>query len=265
MLCRFREIAGLVATTVTTNSQRGSPAMAAHDVPRMGHPIRILIAEDQPFVADALYSLLSRQPGMIVVGRTGQVHESIASVVALQPDVVLMEFRLSDESPETLRTIRDVSAAKVIFLTHAETENIILAAIEYGACAVLSMSTAADEVVRAVRVAAEGGTLVTPQTIASALVRRRATDGMRDRLTSREREVLTLMSEGSSNREIATRMGINYTTVRSHLRHVASKLAAHSKLEVLVKAQRLELVGKGAPARAIRGDRAYVRDFAADG
>ena len=235
----------MAATKVTTNFHRGSLAIAAEDVPRMGVPIRIVIAEDQRFVADALNSFLSRQRGIMIVGRTGSDHDSIASFLALKPDVVLLSFRMGNESAETARTIQEGSTAKVIFVTYAETENIILAAIDYGACAVLSMSTAADEVVRAVRVAAEGGTLVTPQTIASALVRRRATDGMRDRLTSREREVLSLMSEGSSNREIATRMGINYTTVRSHLRHVASKLAAHSKLEVLVKAQRLGLVAKG--------------------
>jgi DNA-binding NarL/FixJ family response regulator len=169
---------------------------------------------------------------------------------------VLLEFRQSDESNETIRTMQAESDAKVIFLTHAETENIILAAIEYGASAVLSMSTASDEVIRAVRIVAEGGTLIAPATIASALKRRRKTDGLRDRLTSREREVLSLMSEGSSNREIATRLGISYATVRSHLRHVASKLAAHSKLEVLVTAQRLELVDKG--------HQKYGRDFAAN-
>lgn len=249
----------------TPNSQPDTIAMAAHDVPRVSDPIRILIAGDQQFVADALNSFLSRQPGMKIVGTMSPARESIASVLALNPDVVLLEFHLSDESTETARTIRDVSTAKVIFVTHAETENIVMAAIEYGACAVLSMSTAGDEVVRAVRVVAEGKTLVTPQTIASALVRRRGTDGMRDRLTSRERQALSLMSEGSSNRQIATMMGISYTTVRSHLRNVASKLAAHSKLEVLVKAQRLELVGKAAPARPLQGDRVHARCFAVNG
>jgi two-component system, NarL family, nitrate/nitrite response regulator NarL len=229
---------------------------AAGELPVMGNPIRVLIAEDQPFIADALNSLLSRQPGMMVVGAIGLLLDAVASVLALQPDVVLVEFRQSDESIETIRTIQAESGAKLIFLTHAETENIILAAIEYGASAVLSMSTASDEVIRAVRIVAEGGTLIDPATIASALKRRRKTDGLRDRLTSREREVLSLLSEGSSNREIATKMGISYTTVRSHVRHVASKLAAHSKLEVLVKAQRLELVDKSGQK--------YGRDIAAN-
>lgn len=241
---------------ITPESQPGSVATAARDLTVIGDPIRILIAEDQPFIADALQSLLSRQPGMVVVGRTDPVIDVLASVLAMRPDVVLLEFRQSDESTETARTLQAESAAKVIFLTFAETDNIIVAAIEHGAGAVLSMSTASDEVVRAVRIVAEGGTLITPSTIAAALKRRRKTDGLRDRLTSREREVLGLMSEGSSNREIATRMGISYSTVRSHLRHVAGKLAAHSKLEVLVKAQRLEIVDKGSQK--------YGRHFAAN-
>ena len=92
--------------------------------------------------------------------------------------------------------------------------------------------------------AAEGGCLINPAVIASVLNGRRRTDGVRDRLTFRERQVLRLMSEGASNREIAGRLGISYTTVRSHLRNVAGKLSAHSKLEILVKAQRLEMVAR---------------------
>lgn len=248
---------------VTDKSQPGSLATGAHDPPLAGHPIRILIAEDHQFVVDALQSLLSRQPDMTIVGTTAPSRDSIVSILALQPDVVLFGLRLDDESSEILRTIREASPARVIFLTQSATENVMLAAVEYGASAVLSMSTAAEEVIHAVRVVGEGGTLFTPQTIASALMRRRATDGMRDRLTHREREALSLMSEGWSNREIARKMGITYTTVRSHIRHVASKLGAHSKLEVLVEAQRLELVGKAWPVQAARGAHSYVRDLAA--
>jgi len=262
LLCLIRDLADL--GIVMTKSQPGNTATGARHLQVMGNPIRILIAEDQQFIADALHSLLGRQPGMLVVGTTAPVLDCLASVLALQPDVVLLGFRQGDESYETARTIHEVSDAKVVFLTNAETENIILAAIDCGASAVLSMLTAADEVIRAVHIVAEGGTLITPPTVASALRHRRATDGPGDRLTSREREVLSLMSEGSSNREIATRMGISYTTVRTHLRHVARKLAAHSKLEALVKAQRLELVDRAAPERAIRGGQRYGRDFAAN-
>jgi len=205
-------------------------------------PIRILIAEDQQFVADALQALLSRQPGMVVAGNVGSVADALPSLVTLLPDVLMLEFRLTDGSPEVIRTIHEGSDAKVILLTHDASERVILAAIEVGASAVVNMSTAAIDVVQAVRTVAEGGTLIDPATIASVLNRRRKTDHMRDRLTIRERQVVGLMSQGTSNRAIAAKLGISYTTVRSHLRNVASKLAAHSQLEVLVKAQRLDLV-----------------------
>lgn len=251
LLRLISEITVLGTTIVLTGSQSASRTTAVvRDLPVRGDPIRVLIAEDQQFVADALDALLSRQPGMVVVGTISALLDSLDSVLSLHPDVVLLEFRPSDESTEMVRSIQEESDARVIFVTHAQTENITLAAIEQGASAVLTLSTAADEVIHAVRTAAEGGTLISPQTIASVLERRRKTDRPRDRLTIRERQVVSLMSEGSSNREIAKTMGISYTTVRSHIRNVASKLAAHSKLEVLVRAQRLELVDKeAAPAR----------------
>jgi DNA-binding NarL/FixJ family response regulator len=231
-------------TRVTVEAERADSPMGSirRDGPAPARPIRILIAEDQQFVADALQALLSRQPGMVVAGNVGSVADALPSLVTLLPDVLMLEFRLTDGSPEVIRTIHEGSDAKVILLTHDADERVILAAIELGASAVVNMSTAAIDVVQAVRTVAEGGTLIDPATIASVLNRRRKTDHMRDRLTIRERQVLGLMSQGTSNRAIAAKLGISYTTVRSHLRNVASKLAAHSQLEVLVKAQRLDLV-----------------------
>jgi DNA-binding NarL/FixJ family response regulator len=230
-------------TRVTLEAPREANRMPPiRDNPAAPKPIRILIAEDQQFVADALEAFLSLQRDMLVVGTVGSAVDALRSVVTLQPDVVILEFRLSDGNAAVMRTFQEGSEAKVIFLTHDANDRAIHAAIEVGASAVLNMSTAAIEVVQAVRTVAEGGMLIDPATIASVLNRRRKTDRMRDRLTIRERQVLGLMSQGTSNREIATMLGISYTTVRSHLRNVASKLAAHSQLEVLVKAQRLELV-----------------------
>jgi DNA-binding NarL/FixJ family response regulator len=150
--------------------------------------------------------------------------------------------RLAVEAARTLGKGR--SEAKVIFLTDDETDNVLLAAIDAGASAVLYMSTAAAQVIDAVRTVAVGGSLIPPHTIANLLNNRRETDGVRDSLTSREREILRLMSEGISNRNIASKLGISYVTVRSHIRNLAGKLAAHSKLEVLAKAQQLGLVEK---------------------
>ena len=132
----------------------------------------------------------------------------------------------------------------MIFLTADECDQAILDAIDAGASAVLYMSMASADLISAVRTVASGACLISPQTIARMLGGRRKTDGLQEPLTSREREILSLVSEGTSNRAIATALGISYLTVRSHMRNVASTLAAHSKLEVLVRAQQLELVSR---------------------
>jgi DNA-binding NarL/FixJ family response regulator len=218
------------------------------DLHMIGGPIRILIVEKQQFVADALVALLSQQPGMVVVGNVGSVAQSSPE---LNPDIVILDFRLNDRlAVDAARALgRQRSEAKVIFLTDEETDNVLLAAIDAGASAVLYMSTAASEVIDAVRTVAVGGTLIPPHTIANLLNNRRKTDGVRDSLTSRELEILRLMAEGTSNRDIAGTLGISYTTVRSHIRNLAGKLAAHSKLEVLAKAQQYDLVERRSGVR----------------
>jgi DNA-binding NarL/FixJ family response regulator len=214
----------------------------------IGEPIRILIVEKQQFVADALVALLSKQPGMVVVGNVGSVAQSAPE---LDPDIVILDFRLNDKlAVDAARALgRQGSEAKVIFLTDDETDHVLLAAIDAGASAVLYMSTAASQVVDAVRTVAVGGSLIPAHTIAHLLENRRTTDGVRDRLTSRELEILRLMADGSSNRDIAGKLGISYATVRCHIRNLAGKLAAHSKLEVLAKAQHYDLVEKRSALR----------------
>jgi two-component system response regulator DevR len=208
-----------------------------------GGPIRILIVEKQRFIADALLALLSQQPGMVVVGNVMSVAESAPE---LNPDIVILDFRLNDRlaAHAALALYQERSEAKVIFMTEDESDSVLLAAIDAGASAVLYMSTAAAQVIDAVRTVAIGGTLIPPHTIANLLTNRRKTDGVRDSLTSRELEILRLMADGISNRDIAGTLGISYVTVRSHVRNLAGKLAAHSKLEVLAKAQLLDLVEK---------------------
>ena len=219
------------------------------DLPPTGGPIRILIVENLRFVADALEALLGRQPGMLVVGSVDAVGDSAAE---LNPDVVILEFRPNDDvAAAALRSMfRAGSEAKVIFMTSDDSDRVILAAIEAGASAVLYMSSPAAEVIQTIRTVAGGGSLISPGTIANLLNGRRKTDVMRDKLTRREMEILVLLADGTSNRDIAARLGISYVTVRCHVRNLCGKLAAHSKLEVLVRAQQLELVELGATPRS---------------
>jgi DNA-binding NarL/FixJ family response regulator len=205
---------------------------------------RILIVEDHQVVAEGLAALINDQKDMTVVGNVGSVAESISSVSELNPDIVLMDFRLTDgtgaEAGAGIRQVRPDT--KLIFLTREDSDAARFAAIEAGASAFIHKSRAASEVVDAIRVVAHGGTLFTPRTISSLLNKRRDMESQLEKLTAREKEVLRLMAQGISSRDIASKLGISYTTVRTHIRSLGSKLGVHSKLEAIVKARELALV-----------------------
>jgi RNA polymerase sigma factor (sigma-70 family) len=205
---------------------------------------RVLIVEDHQVVAEGLAALINDQPDMKVVGKAGSVAESIATTTELEPDLVLIDFRLTDgtgaDAATAIRQMRPDT--KLIFLTREDSDAARIAALEAGASAFIHKSRAAQEVVAAIRTVAQGGTLFTPRTIAQLLNSRREVEAQLERLTPREKEVLRLMAEGMPSREIASRLGISYTTVRTHIRSLGSKLGVHSKLEAIVKARELALV-----------------------
>jgi DNA-binding NarL/FixJ family response regulator len=204
----------------------------------------VLIVEDHQVVADGLAALINDQHDMTVVGHAGSVADAVARATELRPDIVLMDFRLTDgtgaDAGTEIRHIRPET--KLIFLTREDSEAARFAALEAGASAFLHKSRAASEVVEAIRMVAAGGSLYTPRIISALLNKRRETETQLERLTPREKEVLRMMAEGAASRDIASRLGISYTTVRTHIRSLGSKLGVHSKLEAIVKARELALV-----------------------
>jgi RNA polymerase sigma factor (sigma-70 family) len=204
----------------------------------------VLIVEDHQVVAEGLAALINDQKDMTVVGTAGSVAEAVARATELQPEIVLMDFRLTDgtgaDAGAGIRRVRPDT--KLIFLTREDSDVARFAALEAGASAFIHKSKAAQEVVDAIRTVAGGGTLFTPRSIASLLNKRREIESQLERLTAREKQVLRLMAEGTSSRDIAARLGISYTTVRTHIRSLGSKLGVHSKLEAIVKARELALV-----------------------
>src|SRR5437870_1757194 len=205
---------------------------------------RVLIVEDHQVVAEGLAALINDQKDMTVVGHAGSVADSVTRTAELKPDLVLVDFRLTDgtgaDAASAIRQLRPET--KLIFLTREDTDAARFAALEAGASAFIHKSRAAQDVVDAIRAVADGGTLFTPRTIAQLLNTRREVEAQLERLTPREKEVLRLMAEGTSSRDIASRLGISYTTVRTHIRSLGSKLGVHSKLEAIVKARELALV-----------------------
>jgi DNA-binding NarL/FixJ family response regulator len=204
----------------------------------------VLIVEDHQVVADGLAALINDQKDMVVIGQAGSVSEAIARATELNPDVVLVDFRLTDgtgaDAGLGIRQVRPDT--KLIFLTREDSDAARFAALEAGASAFVHKSRAAAEVVEAIRVVARGGSLFTPRTISALLNKRREAESQFEKLTPREKQVLRLMAEGAASRDIASRLGISYTTVRTHIRSLGSKLGVHSKLEAIIKARELALV-----------------------
>ena len=224
-----------------------APPGASGDQPDEGQAdagrIRVLIVEDHTVVAEGLTALINQQGDMKVVGRASSVAECVPAAAELGPDVILLDFRLPDgtgaEAAAAIRTIRP--EAKMIFLTREDSDAARFAAVQSGASAFIHKSKAASEVVSAIRDVARGRMLITPRTIATLLAKRKASDSQLESLTVREKEVLRLLAEGLPSRGVAARLGISYTTVRTHIRSLGSKLGVHSKLEAIVKARELGL------------------------
>ncbi len=229
------EGASLAASTEPVHDGNGDPG---------GDPIRVLIVEDYRVVAEGLTALIDQQADMKVVGLAGSVAEAVPAATELGPDVVLLDFRLPDGTgAEAASAIRENRPeAKLIFLTREDSDAARFAAVQSGASAFIHKSKAASEVVDAIRDVARGRMLITPRTIATLLAKRRGIEAQLLSLTRREREVLALMAEGLSSRSVAAKLGISYTTVRTHIRSLGSKLGVHSKLEAIVKAREMGLI-----------------------
>ncbi|TMD90101.1 MAG: response regulator transcription factor [Chloroflexi bacterium] len=206
--------------------------------------IRIMIVEDHQIVNEGLAALLNDQPDMVVIGRAGSVAESMVLAEREVPDVLLLDFRLPDgNGAEAGARIRDLHPdVKLVFLSRDDSDNAQIAAVEVGASAFIHKSRAAAEVVDGIRAVAGGAILFTPRTIASLLDKRRTMAGQLHSLTARERDVLRLVAAGVASRDIASQLGISYTTVRTHIRSLGRKLDVHSKIEATAKARELGLV-----------------------
>ena len=204
----------------------------------------MVIVDDHQLVSDGLGMLLDGEPDMEVCGYGRSVAESIRLAQQTDPDLVVMDFHLPDgtglDAAIAIRRLRpDV---RFVFLTRDDSVTARVAAVEAGAGAFVHKSRAASDLIEAVRQVGNGGSLISPSMIAGLLSRNGQLGVKRDSLTAREREVLKLMAEGASSREIADRLGISYATVRSHIRSFDTKLGVHSKIEAVAAAREMNII-----------------------
>jgi two-component system, NarL family, response regulator DevR len=209
-----------------------------------GHRIRVVIVENHQLVSESLALLLDGQGDMEVVGKAASVREAASLPPHLAPDVAVMDFHLDDGTGrDAALVLRDLYPnTRFVFLSRDGGDDARLSAVEAGASAYLLKSGPASEVIDAVRKVAQGQTLISPAAIARLVSRGRDREHLRDSLSNRELEVLQLLADGISTREIAQILGISYTTVRTHIRSISNKLGTRSMVNAVVTARELELV-----------------------
>ncbi|WP_051467799.1 response regulator [Actinomadura oligospora] len=211
--------------------------------PSSRRPVTLVIADDHPVVRHGLRSIFASSPDFAVLGEAADGPEAVALVTRLDPDVVLMDLRMPggggvEAIGELVR--RDVRT-RVLVLTTYDTDSDTVAAIEAGATGYLLKDTPRDDLFDATRAAAEGRTVLSPAITARLVSRMRAPAN--ETLSARERDVLRLVAQGTSNREIAALLFISEATVKSHLTHIYGKLNAKDRAAAVATAYDRGILG----------------------
>ncbi|UYN82779.1 MAG: response regulator transcription factor [Microcella sp.] len=202
----------------------------------MSDSVRVLVADDHAVVRAGIVALLAAENGIEVVGEASDGEQAVELAVALRPDLVVMDVRMprltGDEATAIIR--QRAPEVRVLVLTTYETDASILAAIEAGASGYLLKAAPADELIAGVRSVAAGEVALSP-TIAAQLVAR-VREPAPVALTPRETEVLRLVAEGLSNREIGERLFVGEATVKTHLLRTFEKLGVSDRTRAVTLA-----------------------------
>jgi DNA-binding NarL/FixJ family response regulator len=216
--------------------------------------IRVLVADDQALVRGGFRLMIDAQPDMQVVGEAADGTGAVAMALDLAPDVVLMDIRMPglDGLEATRRILATAPAGvRVLILTTFDLDEYVYEATRAGASGFLVKDVAPADLAHGVRTIAAGDALLAPSVVRRLLEEfvRRPPPGTSPAslgaLTEREREVLTLIGQGLSNDEIADRLFISGTTVRTHVTHVLQKLGLRDRIQAVVLAYESGLVRPG--------------------
>lgn len=234
----------------------------------MMNPVRVLIADDHPLVREGLKRILSMEEGFEIVGECGDGRQAVELCERLHPDIVLMDVHMPEEDGVSAasRLMERCPDVRVVMLSFNDGEEYVIEAFKSGACGYLLKDMDAESLAHALRQVAQGNPFVHPR-VTDTLLRqfRRAAAEVgsagksgaaksasggrkpesdlsggaspaKNRLTRREMQILTLMAEGKSNREIGERLVISEKTVKNHVSSMMQKMGVHDRTQAVVMA-----------------------------
>ena len=216
--------------------------------------IRVLLVDDQELIRYGLRLVLEAAPDLLVVGEAADGAQAVDAASRLRPDVVLMDARMPvlDGIEATRRIGSLVPTARVLVLTTYDLDEIAFGALDAGAGGFLLKNTRPDELTSAVRAVASGDAVVSPRITAKLIevaaphmsIRKRVDldDALAD-LSPREREILVLIGRGRTNGEIAADLHLSESTVKAHVGRVLAKLDLRNRVQAVIRAYELGLVG----------------------
>ncbi len=217
------------------------------------HPVRVVLADDQPLVRTALRMVMADTPDLVVAGEAANGAEAVRLVGETGADVVVMDLRMpGTDGIEATRLITEgPSGARVVVLTTFDDDDHVYGALHAGASGFLVKDMALDDILAAVRVVASGDALIAPSVTrrlikeftdrprtASTTAPRRRAEG----ITDREREVLTLVGRGLSNTEVAAELHISVATAKTYVTRLLAKLDARDRVQLVIIAYEAGLV-----------------------
>jgi DNA-binding NarL/FixJ family response regulator len=212
--------------------------------------IRILLADDHTVVRDGLRALLEKQPDMAVVAEAADGRDSVRLAEEQSPDVVVMDIAMPNMNgiEATRRILSSNPRTAVVILSMHQDESYVLRSLKAGAKGYLLKDSLRSDVIEAIRSVAQGRSFLTKKVsriLQEDYIREledRGLDDSYDLLTEREREILQLVAEGKTNKEVAALLDVSVTTVETHRTHILQKLGLHSVPELILYAVRKGII-----------------------
>lgn len=194
--------------------------------------LHILIADDHPLYREGIVFTLEQAPNLRIVGQAGSAENTLALARRTHPHLVLLDITMPGGGLNALAALRqELPETKVVILTASDDEDLVRQCLRMGAHGYILKGTTGGELLRAIESIVQGQRYITPELAARVLTEAIAAPPPHEQLTPREREILILVAQGKSNKEIAAQLFLSEKTVKHHLGNIFRKLRVRNRVE----------------------------------